>query len=76
MGKEIITLGDTEIKKLKFCHCNNLILLEDVDIDKTQMSSMLSSSEKKIINILWVIKMIMIIKLNHYTYCFQKQVLM
>ena len=40
MVKEIITFGDTEIKKRKFRHCKYLILLEDVDIDNILVSNM------------------------------------
>ena len=46
MGKRIIRLGNTEIKKWKCHHRKNLILLEDLDIDKTQVCSMTSSGEK------------------------------
>ena len=34
MGKEVIIFGDIDIEKGKFSHCKNLILLEDVDIEK------------------------------------------
>ena len=47
MGKEIIVCAKIEIKKRKFYHHKNLILLEDVDIDKMQVCSMVSPSEKK-----------------------------
>ena len=40
MIKEIITFGDTEIKKRKFLHCKYLILLKDVDIDNILVSNM------------------------------------
>ena len=46
MGKEIM-FGNTEIEKQKFHHCKNIILLEDLDIDKIRVSSMASSGEKK-----------------------------
>ena len=46
MGKEIVTFGNTEIEKQKFDHGKNLALLEDLDIDKIQVSSMVSSGEK------------------------------
>ena len=46
MGKEIIVCAKIEIKKRKFYHHKNLILLEDVDIDKMQVCSMVSPSEK------------------------------
>ena len=65
MNKEIITFADIEIEKLKFFHCINLILLKDVDIDNILIFSIISSSEKKVINTLSVTKMMMIIKLNH-----------
>ena len=34
MDKKLITFGDAEIEKCIFHHLKNLILLEDVDIDK------------------------------------------
>ena len=37
MSKEIIAFGNIEIEKRKFHHYKNLILLEDVDIDKIQV---------------------------------------
>ena len=40
MVKEIITFGDTEIKKRKFLHCKYLTLLQDVDIDNILVSNM------------------------------------
>ena len=46
MNKEVISFGNIEIEKLKFHHLKNLILLQDVDIDNIQMSSMISSGEK------------------------------
>ena len=64
MGKEIIMFGDIEIEKRKFYHRKNLILLNDVDIEKMQVSGTAYSGEK-IVNILLVINM-MIIQLNHY----------
>ena len=64
MGKKITTFGDIKIKKRKFFHRKNLILLEVVDIGKVQVSVWFLQS-KKIINILLVTKM-MIIKLNYY----------
>ena len=41
-----ITLCDMEVEKHKFHHHQNLILLEDVDIEKIQISSMVLSSKK------------------------------
>ena len=35
------------MKKCKFCHHENLTLLEDVDTDNIVLSSMVSSGEKK-----------------------------
>ena len=49
MGKEIMTFGNTEIEKQKFDHGKNLALLEDLDIDKIQVSSMVSSGEKNML---------------------------
>ena len=46
MSKEIITFGDIEIEKCKFCYRRNLILLKDVDVDNILISSMISSSKK------------------------------
>ena len=65
MGKETIMFGDIETKKCEFHFRKNLILLEDIDTEKIQVFSVLSSG-KRIINILLVIKM-MIIKLGYYT---------
>lgn len=48
MNKEIITFADIEIEKLKFCHCINLILSKDVDIDNILIFSIISSSEKRL----------------------------
>ena len=45
MGKEIIMFGDIEIEKRKFYHRKNLILLNDVDIEKMQVSGMAYSGE-------------------------------
>ena len=64
MSKYITARGKNEIKKRKFHHCKNLILLEDADINKILICSIVSSVEK-IINTLLVTKML-IIKLNHY----------
>ena len=46
MVKEVITFGDTEVKKNKFQHCKNLVLSEDVDNKNMQVSTMVSSGEK------------------------------
>ena len=43
MPKEFIKFSDIEIKKRKFHHRENVILLEDADIEKIQVSSMVSS---------------------------------
>ena len=48
MDKEIITFGDIEIEKRKFHHRRNLILLDFVDINSIQVSSIVFPSEKKI----------------------------
>ena len=47
MDKEIITCVNTEIKKCKFYHCKNQILLKEVDIEKIKISGMVSYDEKK-----------------------------
>ena len=44
--KKIITFGDIEIEKHKFHHRKNVILLEDIDIEKIEVFSMISSGEK------------------------------
>ena len=43
MGKEIIMFGNIKISKKKIHHHKNLILLEDLHIDKIQVSSMVFS---------------------------------
>ena len=47
MSKKIITFGDIEIKKHKFNHYKNAILIYHVDINKTLTLNKVSSSEKK-----------------------------
>ena len=44
MSKEIIACGSIEIERCKLHYHKNLILLEDVDINNTLISSMFSSS--------------------------------
>ena len=46
MNKELTTFGNIEIKKRKFHHCKDLVLLQDLDIDNIAMSSIVSSDEK------------------------------
>ena len=46
MSKENITFNNIEIEKRKFHHRKNLILLEDVDTDKIQVSSSVFSGEE------------------------------
>ena len=43
MGKEIITFGGIEVEKPKFHHYKNPISLNDVNIDKILVYSMVSS---------------------------------
>ena len=43
MSKEIKAFGNVEIEKRKFYHHKNLILLEYVDIDNIQVSTMVFS---------------------------------
>ena len=50
VGKEIIAFGNIEIKKRKFHHRKNLVLLGDMDIDNILISTMVSSGEKRNIN--------------------------
>ena len=46
MGKEIITFGNTEIEKQKFC-CKNLsFFIKDLDIDNLLIPNKTSSDEK------------------------------
>ena len=65
MNKKIITFRGTDIEKFKCHHRKNLVLLEDVDTQKTQVSNMVSSIEKNHKYFLFVTKM-MLIKLSHY----------
>ena len=46
MSKQIIAFSNIEREKLKFHHHKNLILLEDVNIDNIQVSSMVYFDEK------------------------------
>ena len=46
MHKNITTFSDTDNEKHKLHHRKNLVLLEDVDIEKIQVSSMVSLGEK------------------------------
>ena len=46
MGKDILTLGNTEIKKKKPYHHKTPILLGDVGIEKVLVSNKISSGEK------------------------------
>ena len=39
MSKEIVAFTNIEIEKCEFHHYKNLILLEDLDIDNKQVSS-------------------------------------
>ena len=47
MGKEILTFGDVEIKKIKFYRHKSPIFLKDVDIEKVLVSNKISFGEKK-----------------------------
>ena len=49
MVKVIIAFDTIKIKKRKFHHLENLILLEDIDIDNILTSSLVSSGEKILI---------------------------
>ena len=64
MGKEIVTLGDIEIKKNKLFHNKSSILLKDVDIGNLLVCKETSSHEKKTIDTLMV-TCIMIQKKRH-----------
>ena len=46
MGKEILTFGDTEIKKIKFYRHKSPIFLKDVDIEKVLVSNKISFGGK------------------------------
>ena len=46
MDKTITTFGGIETEKPKLHHRKNLILLEDVDTQRMQLSNMVSSGEK------------------------------
>ena len=46
MVKEILTFGDIEIEKNKFCRNKTLIFLKDVDIKKALGSNRISFGEK------------------------------
>ena len=48
MDEKLTTFGDVEIEKRIFHHLKNLILLEDVHIEKMHISSLVSSCEKKL----------------------------
>ena len=65
MGKEILTLGDIEIKKNKLYHHKSPIFLKDVDIGNLLVCKETSSHEKKTIDTLMV-TCIMIKKKRHY----------
>ena len=45
IDKEITEFGKTEIGRRKLIHHENILLFKDVDIDKTQVSTMVSSGE-------------------------------
>ena len=46
MGKETIAFGNIEIKKCKFHYCQNLILLQDVDIHNILIFNIVPSGGK------------------------------
>ena len=48
MGKEVLTFGNTEIKKNKFCRHKTPILLGDVDVEIILVSKKISFGEKKL----------------------------
>ena len=47
MNKEILVFGNIEIKRSKFHHWKNLIVLEDVDFDNILISSLVLVRKKK-----------------------------
>ena len=55
------------MKKCKFCHHENLTLLEDVDIDNIVLSSMVSSGENNYTYLIGYKDHDLIIKLNYFT---------
>ena len=46
MDKEILTFGDTEIEKNKFCRYKSPIFKKDADIEKLLVSNKIFSGEK------------------------------
>ena len=46
MGKEILTFGNTETEKSKFCHHKTPVFLKDVDIEKVLVSNKISLVKK------------------------------
>ena len=64
MRKQFITFGEDEGGRHKFNHRKSLILLEDVDIKKIQVSKTVSSVEKMVY--IFLVKKMKIIKLKHY----------
>ena len=42
MGKEVITFGDTEIEKHRFCYNKTPMLIYDIDVNKIVASSKFS----------------------------------
>ena len=63
MGKEILTFGNTEIKKKQFYHHKTPIFLGDVDIGKVSVSNKIFGGKKTISTLL--VTCIMVVKLNH-----------
>ena len=60
LGKEILTFGNTETEKSKFCHHKTPVFLKDVDIEKVLVSNKISLVKKTISTLL--VTYIMIIK--------------
>ena len=46
MGKEILTFGNTETEKSKFCHHKTPVFLKDVDTEKVLVSNKISLVKK------------------------------
>ena len=58
MDKKIITFCDTEIEKLKFDQHKSPILINNIDINKIEVSNKVSFGKKRILNILLATKIV------------------
>ena len=46
MNKKVVTFGDSEVEKLKFCNQKNPILMDDMDMDKKLLSNRFSCKDR------------------------------